>query len=289
MGANFCRAGLEVAEIHWVFIPRRSAISSAVSSRPIVGSAVKASPRARYRMASRIPLRPTRCFRSPMRPVASSRRGCSRQLRAQSKSSSGEGRKGPPRRRLARIRVELRSPPAVPPNVACRNSGGRERCCGAARARDRERRRDLDRRAAAAHVRRTRPLHAALAPSRRTQQGRGAVRGRGPACARGAQSGGMADSTRAPLAGRGDVDSVAMAPGGIAFAIETKTRKLRRAPSQPCAGLGGVLVRSPAKLVPAGRGASDVRGSSSTDAAPGRRRARGIDRSPGVVPRKCGS
>ena len=48
--------------------------------------------------------------------------------------------------------------------------------------------------------------------------------------------------------GRGDIDSVAIAPGGIAIAIETKCPVLRQPPSRSGVRTGGVAVTAPAKM-----------------------------------------
>jgi len=53
-----------------------------------------------------------------------------------------------------------------------------------------------------------------------------------------------------PWQGRGDIDSVAIAPTGIAFAIETKNEELRGPASRPRARDGRVAARPPPPLVP---------------------------------------
>lgn len=155
----------------------------------------------------------------------SSLRGCSTQLRAQRRNWSEEGRKGPPRRRLTRIRLELGAPSAVPPAFACRGRGRGKRGRPAARAARGERRGGsvaglllLVALVLGLYARHWRVL------AGRSRQGGGAVGDRGAACSRWAAAGGMASPPRAPMAGSGDLDSVAIAPTGIGFAIETKTR-----------------------------------------------------------------
>ena len=126
----------------------------------------------------------------------------------------------------ARTPVELRASTAVPAAFARRPGGGGERRRGAARAGCRERGSGAARRAAAPHRVRARPLRSPLARARRSQS-------------RGARSEDDVQRALAPLRaegwrlrhslpwqGGGDIDSVAIAPTGIAVAIETKTRTL---------------------------------------------------------------
>ena len=81
-----------------------------------------------------------------------------------------------------------------------------------------------------------------------------------------------------PWQGRGDIDSVAIAPTGIAFAIETKTRSIRRPAPRPRARDGPVAARSASALVPSGRAPGPVRGSRQPARA---RRSGRDDRVPG--------
>jgi hypothetical protein len=48
--------------------------------------------------------------------------------------------------------------------------------------------------------------------------------------------------------GRGDIDSVAISPGGIAVAIENEDQVLRRAPARWGARAGGLAVTTRAKM-----------------------------------------
>ena len=66
--------------------------------------------------------------------------------------------------------------------------------------------------------------HSSLDSAGRSQRCRRSVRGSGPTGARRAGGGGVAGAALAPWGRPGDVDSVAIAPTGIGFAIESKTR-----------------------------------------------------------------
>jgi hypothetical protein len=92
-----------------------------------------------------------------------------------------------------------------------------------------------------------------------------------------------------PWSGPGDIDSVAIAPTGIAFAIETKDKNVRGAPSDSRAPAGRVAAASPTKVVPAGRLAGPVRGSRPWSGALPRRGGRRADRPPGGRPAGDGS
>ena len=67
--------------------------------------------------------------------------------------------------------------------------------------------------------------------------------------------------------GRGDIDSVAIAPTGVGFVVETKSSGVRRSPSRPGRGPGGMAVALASAVVSA------------------RRRAGGLPRSPRGVER----
>ena len=128
--------------------------------------------------------------------------------------------------RIWRWSRELRAPPAVPQAVT--GWVYRSRCRRGRNARPlaREHRGDVYRRCSGAARDRSRPPCAALARARRPQPGRGPVGGRGAARARAARGGGLAAAPLAAVGGRGDIDSVAIAPTGVAFAIETKTKTI---------------------------------------------------------------
>ena len=138
---------------------------------------------------------------------------------------------------------ELRASPAVSPPVPRRAVGlGRDDC-------------RPDGNAAVDHgfcpVRRTAPdgrsnsrsSRPALAVTRWTEQGRSGVGGRRARCPGYTPGARMAASSRHALGRHGDIDSVAIAPSGVGFAIETKTRGTTSASSAGWSSrLGGSVV-----------------------------------------------
>ena len=96
----------------------------------------------------------------------------------------------------------------------------------------------------------------------RSQRCRRSVRGSGPTGARRAGGGGVAGAALAPWGRPGDIDSVAIAPTGLAFAIETKSRTFRCTPPGPRAADRRVALPASAALVPARSAPGAVRGAS---------------------------
>ena len=82
-----------------------------------------------------------------------------------------------------------------------------------------------------------------------------------------------------PWRGRGDIDSLAIAPTRVAFAIETKTRSVRQSPSRPGAGTGGVAVALASAVVSARRRAGGLPRSPAWRRAGRARRPRDLGRS----------
>lgn len=219
----------------------------------------------------------------------SSLRGCSTQLRAQRRNWSEEGRKGPPRRRLTRIRLELGAPSAVPPAFACRGRGRGKRGRPAARAARGERRGGSCRPAAACGTRAwlVRP---ALARSGRPQQA-GWGRSRRPRCGVFSLGCSWRDGESA-TGSNGRVGGPRLCgdrPDWHRLRDRDEDEELRAPPSHAVARAGRVVVTSLAKVGPARHAARFVRRSSSRDTAPGGRRARRVDRSACVDPPKCSS
>jgi hypothetical protein len=128
------------------------------------------------------------------------------------------------KRACARTPCELRAPPAVPPALARRQGGAGKFRGSAVRTRGRERGSGGARRPAAPHGRRAGPLRSPLACARSSQSSRRPLGGRGPARANPLQAEGWRLRRSLPWQGRGDIDSVAIAPTGVAVATETKTR-----------------------------------------------------------------
>ena len=126
--------------------------------------------------------------------------------------------------RMGEAWLELRAPPAVPAAVTGRDGGDGER---------RERAAGAGRRGRGSRVRRGGPARRSRWGSGSTpatgyrwhaQPRRCSLGGRGPARACAASGGGMAAAALAAVAGPGDIDSLAIAPTGVGFVIETKTR-----------------------------------------------------------------
>jgi hypothetical protein len=115
---------------------------------------------------------------------------------------------------------ELRASPAVSPALSRRKGGAGKRRRRAARAGGRERGSGGARRAAAPQRGRAGALRSALAFARWSQSSRCPIGGRGAARARPSPGGGVAASALAAVARPGRHDSVAIAPTGIAVAIE---------------------------------------------------------------------
>jgi hypothetical protein len=88
-----------------------------------------------------------------------------------------------------------------------------------------------------------------------------------------------------PWRGRGDIDSVAIAPTGVAFAIETKNQNPRGPAPCPCARAGGMADPSPATMVQTRCAAGRVPCSTAWSRACRGRRAGGLDRPAYVCPR----
>jgi len=86
------------------------------------------------------------------------------------------------------------------------------------------RRRRVSRGSPAGARARVQPLRSPLAVARRTQPRGRPLGGRGPACACAPSAEGWRLRHSLPWQGRGDIDSLAIIPTGLGFAIETKTR-----------------------------------------------------------------
>lgn len=119
---------------------------------------------------------------------------------------------------------ELRASPTVSPALSRRKGGAGKRRHRAARAGRRACGCSGARRAAAPHRGRAGCLRSALAFARWSRSSRRPLGGRGSARTRPSPGGGVAPSALAALARPGDIDSVAIAPTGIAATVETKTR-----------------------------------------------------------------
>jgi len=120
--------------------------------------------------------------------------------------------------------LELRAPPAIPAAVESRCRVDGERRHLAAGACRRERGGALGGRRHSRPCTRARALRPALAVARRAQPRWSSLRGRGPRVLAPLQAEGWRLRHSLPWRGRGDIDSLAIAPTGVGFAIETKTR-----------------------------------------------------------------
>ena len=90
-----------------------------------------------------------------------------------------------------------------------------------------------------------------------------------------------------PWQGRGDIDSVAISPTGIAVAIETKTRTYDQRHLARVHDAGGVAVTTPAKMGTQRRAWRDVPRSCAGRRARRRGRPRRLDRPVDACPPRC--